>query len=129
VIISVIDYINHLTREYPHFRDIWLDWLLFTIACTIAGCLSIYFTNAFAKRLFGRENIVFQSVSIVTGGLIHIYFTGPIFDRLIFGQVTLYFFPTPIIFIEALSIFYVTRLLTYLLNRVAGQPVKNTRSL
>jgi hypothetical protein len=125
-IISVIDFIDHVTRTYSDFRDIWFGWLLFTIASTLTVCLSIYLINTLTIKLFRTETIVLQSISIVAGGFIHIYLSGPILDRLIFGEATLNFFPTPILFIAGLTIFYIIRLLTYLLTRYSkpiGQDV------
>ena len=115
--ISVVDYIDHLTRTYSHFRDIWSNWLLFTTACTVTVCLSIYLTNTLTKKLFKTDNLILQSISIVFGGLTHIYISGPIYDRLIFGERTLNFFPTLTVFIVGLSTFYFIRLVTHLLTR------------
>lgn len=116
-IISTIDFVDHVTRTDSYFSDIWLNWLLFTIASTISLCLTIYFTNILTRNLFKKDNLIFQSISIILGLLTHVYLSGPIFDRLIFGQVTLDFFPTSTIFIAGLGIFYVVRLLTYIMTK------------
>jgi hypothetical protein len=127
-IISVVDFIDHISRTDSHFRDIWFKWLLFTIASTMTVCLTIHFTNTLTKKLFGIDNLIFQSISIIIGLLIHIYLSGPIFDWLIFGRVTLNFFPTLTIFVAGLSIFYFIRLLVHLVTRnfkSVGQDVSN----
>ena len=116
-LISVVDFFDHINRTDAGFRDIWFNWLLFTTASTVTVCLTIYFTNTLTKKLFGIENLIFQSISIILGLLVHIYVSGPIFDRLIFGRVTLHFFPTLTIFASGLGIFYFIRLLVHLLTR------------
>jgi hypothetical protein len=115
--ISIVDYIDHLNRTESYFRDLKFDWLLFTFASTLTVCLSIHLLNTLTKKIFKTDNLILQSISIVFGGLTHIYISGPIYDRLIFGEITLSFFPTPILFIAGLSIFYFIRLLTHLLTR------------
>ena len=116
-LISVADFIDHVTRTYSDFRDMWFRWLLFTIACSLAVCLTIYFTNTLAKKLFRTANLISQSVSIILGLLTHIYLSGPILDMLIFGKRTLNFFPTLTTFVAGLGIFYFIRLLIHLLTR------------
>lgn len=115
--ISIVDYIDHLSRTESHFRDIKLDWFIFTLASTLTVCLSIYLLNALTKKIFKTDNLILQSISIIFGLLIHIYISGTIYDRLIFGERTLSFFPTPTVFIVGLSIFYFIRLVTHLLTK------------
>jgi hypothetical protein len=116
-LVSIIDFIDHISRTDSHFRDIWFEWLLFTISCTLTICFTIYSTSIMTKKLFRADNLFSQSISIILGLLTHIYLSGPLFDRLIFGQVTLNFFPTPIIFIAGLGIFFSIRLLIYLITK------------
>lgn len=116
-IISVIDYADHLNRMESNFREIKFDWFIFTLASTLTVCLSICLINILTKKIFKTDNLILQSISIVFGGLTHIYISGPIYDRLIFGEVTLNFFPTPMAFIAGLSIFYFIRLVIRLLTR------------
>lgn len=115
--ISVIDIIDHLTRTISYFRDIKLDWILFTFASTLTVCLSIYVTHTLIKKLFKADNLILQSISIIIGGLIHVYISGPIYDRLIFGEVTLHFSPNPIPFAIGLSLFYIIRFLHYIVTK------------
>jgi hypothetical protein len=115
--ISIVDYIDHLNRTESYFRDINFDWFMFTFASTLTVCLSIYLFNTLTKKLLKTDNLILQSITIVFGVLTHIYLSGPIYDRLIFGERTLNFFPTPTIFIVGLSIFYLIRLVTHLLTR------------
>ena len=117
VLISIVDFIEHITRTDSHFLTIWFSWLLFTVASTLAVCLIIYFSYILFRKLFRVGHFIFQPISIILGLLTHIYLSGPLFDRLIFGQATLIFFPAPIMFIAFLSIFYVIRLLTFLIAK------------
>ena len=119
-IISVVDFADHVTRtDSSYFRDNLLAWFLFTLTCTLTVCLSVYLINNWTKKLFKADNLIFQSIALVLAMLIHIYLSGPIYDRLIFGQVTLNFQPKPIIFVLGLSIFYIVRLLFHLVIKMS----------
>lgn len=121
--ISVIDIVDHLTRTESYFLDIKLDWILFTFASTLTVCLSIYVTHTLTKKLFKTDNLIFQSISIVIGGLIHIYISGPIYDRLILEEMILNFLPNPIPFFIGLSLFYMIRFLLYIVTKKTLKPI------
>jgi hypothetical protein len=122
IVVSVIDFIDHVTRtESSYFRDNWSKWFLFTFASTITLCTSIYFINIVIKRLIKTENILSQSGAIAVAILIHTYLSGPVYDRLIFGEATLTFFLNPITFVIALGTFYMIRLLTHVAIKLSAR--------
>lgn len=112
-VLGLLDYTDHITRDYSTFRDIYLKWFLFTVCSTGTICLSIYYLNLGLAKNFKTENLITQSVAITLAMLVHMYISGPIFNTLIFGYSFLDFkFNLPVLLI-GLCIFYIIRILTY----------------
>lgn len=116
-LISLIDFIEHLSRETSLFRDIWVNWLLFTTISTVTVCLSIFLLNKITEKTAKSEHVLLQSVCILAGGMIHIYITGPIYDLLFLEKRTLIFLFNPTSFIVGLSLFYIIRILYYFISK------------
>lgn len=122
-LISVLDFVDHITRSYSNFRDIWPKWLLFTTCVTIAVCFWIYILNLLIVKLTKRENLLQQTVVITIALLLHQYVTGPVFDLLIFGSSTLMFSFNLTALTIGLLVFYVIRLVVFLLTRKKSENV------
>ena len=120
-ILSVIDYIDHITKAAIFYEN-KVDWFLFTLSSTTAliGCIAL--TNAAFLRIIKTENILLQSLAIISGVTFHIYVSGPISNRVFFPQSILMFHWNIIMLAIALGVFYIVRLLVYFVNnRMATQ--------
>ncbi len=114
-ILSVIDYIDHITKA-TFFYENRFGWFLFTLSSTTAIIGCIVLINAAFLRVFKAENIFLQSSAIVCGVTFHIYVSGPISNRIFFPQSILMFHWNMIMVAIALGVFYIVRLLVYFID-------------
>src|SRR6188768_2524958 len=82
IILTAIDYVDHLTRPDPFFLQNKFDWLLFTVASGVAVFLSIELVNRLTLKIFKTTNLILESTAIIAALLIHIYITGPLNNKL-----------------------------------------------
>jgi hypothetical protein len=57
IILTAIDYIDHITRPDPFFLENKFDWFLFTVACAIVAVLIIEIVNRLTLAAHFRRSI------------------------------------------------------------------------
>ena len=124
-LLSCMDFLKHITYSgTSYFQDNWLTWLAFSASSTLIIFTCTYFMDILLSKIFKSENIFAQLFSIFTGMFVHINFSGPILDWVIFRKKTLMFqsnYPMLVIWI---IIFCTLRLVFYLKIKYRRSPEK-----
>lgn len=111
ILISIADYIDHISRGDDRFLKIWFPWFLFTFgAVSVIICLT-YFINKFLQKLIKKPKLLIELIAVFIPAFIHIRLTGPLLDKLFLGGGTLQFFVTTTIYIIPVSLFLIIRLI------------------
>jgi hypothetical protein len=114
-VISAADYIEHISRKGIFFENKG-GWLLFTFSSTAALIGVTAIVNTLFVKVFKAENVFLQSGAIASGIACHTILTGPIFNQLFFPQSILSFYWNWITLVVVLGIFFVIRVLVYVLE-------------
>ncbi len=114
ILLSIADYIDHITRADDRFLQIWLSWFAFTFGAVTLVILLTYSLNRLLRRSFKKALLLAELLSVFIPYFIHIRLTGPLLDMIIFGGGTLNFFATTSIYILPIIIFLIIRALHWL---------------
>ena len=117
IVLSGIDYLDHISREGSQFAHHKLEWLFFTIASTLTICLATYLFNYLLSKAFKRTNIAFESIAISLSIVLHVLLSGPIFNKLLFQYIGLHFYFNIMTLIVGLTLFYIIRIIIYFASR------------
>jgi hypothetical protein len=125
-LLSLIDYIEHISRPEQSFAQNKLDWFIFTFSSNLTLCLATAIMNFLLIKLFKSKNIIFESLSILFGLIIHICLTGPLYNKLFYPQSTLTFFINIVTLSVGLILFYIIRLTIYFILRLKSNANADT---
>ena len=117
ILLSVADYIDHISRSDDRFLQIWLSWFLFTFGSVSLVLLLTYFINKFLQNPLKKAPLIAELLAVFIPYFVHIRLTGPLLDLLIFGGGSLSFFATTSIYILPISIFLVIRIIHKLIMK------------
>ena len=112
---STYDYIKHLMYDDSIFLEYAFQWFLFTACSTLTFSGIIYGTYYLINRFLKLNHFAFDGIGVALSIIVHINFTGPLFNQLFWHQGTLNFFFkwTPLFII--LGAFYIIRIGFYFL--------------
>ena len=115
LLLSVADYIDHITRADDRFLQIWLSWFAFTFGAVTLVILLTYGINLLLQKPLKKALLIAELLAVFIPYFIHIRLTGPLLDMIIFGGGTLNFFATTSIYILPITIFLIIRALHWLI--------------
>ncbi|HAA12060.1 MAG TPA: hypothetical protein DCE41_10320 [Cytophagales bacterium] len=123
-LITLLDIIDHLTRDTDRFRNQSEQWILFSISSYLVMVVVIHWAQAFFNEKNRRLHELWAAVAIIIGALTHQLVTGPMLDQLIHGERTLRFLFNPATLVAGLVIYYIVYGVWY---RVVGRRLKPRR--
>lgn len=114
ILLSIADYIDHITRTDDRFLQIWLSWFAFTFGAVSLVIAFTYLINKLLKKPLKKALLLAELLAVFIPYFIHIRLTGPLLDMLLFGGGSLNFFATTSIYILPVSIFLILRAIHWL---------------
>lgn len=91
VAVSVLDYIDHVTRPGQSFAEQPLAWGMFTVASTAGVLGGIAATRWLLGRVRKIPGVLLDAVSLFPAFALHVWVTGPLANRCFWPESVLSF--------------------------------------
>jgi hypothetical protein len=107
--VSTLDFFDHVTRENTSdFRDAWPAWLGFTVGSTLCITLLLLAGHLLGPRR-GHVRLVIDLLVCMAAFPFHVYFTGPIMDRVFWDGGLVFDGFSPVLLLPAAMLYLVVR--------------------